>query len=155
MLKALSRLKREGYKIFLLVIGDGERRKVLEDYATKLDMTDSVLFTGFVDDVRPYIACADVSALTSVSETLSMAAIESMALGRALVLSDTGGACEIVENGVNGYLYSPGEINGLVNSLKRIIVTGEAGTMGAKSLERAKEHFSHERMTDEYEKLLV
>jgi L-malate glycosyltransferase len=155
MLKALSQLKREGYNIFLLIIGDGERRKVLEEYARKLDMTDSVLFTGFVDDVRPYIACADVSALTSISETLSMAAIESMALGRALILSDTGGACEIVENGVNGYIYPPGEINGLVNSLKRIIVTGEAEVLGAKSFERARKHFSHKRMTDEYEKLLV
>ena len=155
MIEAVDILRKEGLDLFLLIIGDGPRRKFLEELCIEKGISNQVLITGYVKDVRPYLMCADISALTSVAtETLSMAAIESMALGKALILSNTGGASEIVDDGVNGYLYTPGNIEELTESIRKIIKAGCCASMGEKSREKAKSLFTHEKMISQYVRLL-
>jgi len=57
-------------------------------------------------NLRPLLAASDVVALPSTSvETFSLAALEAMALGRPVVLSEIGGAAEMVRPGENGFLF--------------------------------------------------
>lgn len=155
MLEALHRLKNEGLELYLIIIGDGPMRKKLEELVIAKDLTENVRFTGFVSDVRPYLMSADISALTSTgTETLSLAAIESMALGKALILSNTGGSSEIVDNGENGYLYKPGDIDELVGSIKRILKSDAYVTMGQKCRKKARDLFTLDRMINQYISLL-
>lgn len=155
MLEALELLRKEGMDLFLLIIGDGPRRKNLEELSAQKGISGHVMFTGYVQDVRPYLMSADISMLTSTAvETLSMAAIESMAMGKALILSDIGGAPEIVDCGLNGYLYSPGNIKELAASIKKIFKNGRYLRMGEKAREKARRLFTHERMIWEYVRLL-
>lgn len=155
MVAAVDILRKEGLDLFLLIIGDGPRRKYLEELSLQKGISDHVRITGYVGDVRPYLMCADISALTSTAvETLSMAAIESMAMGKALILSDTGGASEIVDEGVNGYLYTPGNIKELSDTIRKIFTNGRYLHMGEKALEKAKRLFTWERMLNQYVRLL-
>ena len=155
MLEAVHALRKEGQKLYLLLIGDGPRRAFLEKLAAEKGLAGHMRITGYVSDVRPYLMCADVSALTSVSvETLSLAALESMALGKALILSDTGGAAEIVEHGVNGYLYTPGNIEELTNCIRNILKDERCRRMGDEARSKAVSLFTCERMVDEYVRLL-
>lgn len=155
MIEAIHRLKNAGFNFFLIIIGDGPRRIILEQMVKEKDLHDDVLFTGFVSDVRPYLMCADISALTSTgTETLSLAAIESMALGKALILSDTGGSSEIVDSGQNGYLYTPGSIDELVCSIIKINCSKQYVSMGKRSQEKAKNLFSLDRMIGQYIELI-
>lgn len=150
MIKAISRLKNEGYNLFLLIVGDGPRRKALEDLVASKGLTEDVMFTGFVADVMPYLMSADFSALTS-SETLSLAALESMALGKPLILSNSGGSPEIVDSGYNGILYKHGDIEELVNAIKKMIDQSAYCTiMSEKCREKAVRCFGFDRMLNQY-----
>ncbi|OGO81582.1 MAG: hypothetical protein A2Y21_10560 [Clostridiales bacterium GWC2_40_7] len=155
MIEAMYMLKKEGLELFLLIIGDGPRRKYLERLVSDKGLTDRVLITGYVRDIRPYLMCADISVLTSTAtETLSMAALESMALGKALILSNIGGAPEIVDDGVNGYLYSPGNVLELAVAIKRMAEGRIYRIMGEKALLKVSSLFTQEKMISGYIQLL-
>lgn len=155
MLEALAQLRADGFNATLLMVGDGVQRRFLEERIKQLDLEKYVYITGYVKDVRPFIHAADISVLTSVSvETLSMAAIESMAMGKPLVLSDIGGASELVENGSNGFLYPPGNTQALYDTLKKIITECNLQKMGEISYRRARLYFDREKMLDRYVNIL-
>jgi glycosyltransferase involved in cell wall biosynthesis len=94
----------------------------------------------------------DVGVLCSVAvETLSLAALEMMAAGLPLVLSDLGGASEIVADGVNGSLYPVGDTMALVERLSAICLDPvRRSRMGLSSLARVREKFALDRMVAEY-----
>lgn len=151
MLEALARLRADGFNVTLLLVGDGVQRPFLEERIKQLDLEKHVYITGYVKDVRPFIHAADISVLTSVSvETLSMAAIESMAMSKPLVLSDIGGASELVETGCNGFLFPPGDTQALYDTLKKMISECNLQKMGDFSYRRARLYFDREKMLDRY-----
>lgn len=155
IIDALGLLINEGYPVKLLIIGDGVRRNHIEEYIKAKEVGDKVIITGFLKDVRPYLSCLDISVLTSVAvETLSIAIIESMAMGKPVVLSDIGGAKELVDLGDNGYIYEAGNVKQLVEALKEIIDRKLFDSMGKKSSEKAEKLFSKNIMVDKYIELI-
>ncbi len=88
----------------LEIVGDGDERSSLVALAARLGITDRVRFVGFVDDVRPSIARADVALSSARAEGLGIALLEAMAMGRAVVALPTGGVPEIVADGDSGWL---------------------------------------------------
>lgn len=155
LIDALEILLSKGYPVKLLFIGDGVRRRFLEDYIGTKGLGAHIAITGFVQDVRPFLSCVDISALTSIAvETLSIAVIESMALAKPVVLSDIGGARELVESGQNGYLYEAGNVAELAASIEKIIDGQFYRTMGGNSFARAKELFDTGIMTAKYVEML-
>lgn len=155
LVDALEILLEQGYPVKVMFIGDGDRRSFIQKYAAGKGLGERVVITGFVQDVRPYLSCLDVSVLTSVAvETLSIAVIESMALGKPVVLSDIGGASELVDPGENGFLYDAGDVGQLADALKKIIDGKLFASMGKKSLEKAKKLFDGDKMAEGYLKAL-
>src|ERR1035438_4211131 len=111
LLRALARLRERGISAKVLIVGDGPERSTIEQTIAALNLSPCVFITGFKDDVRPYLAICDVIVLASHAiETLSIAALEAMAMGKPLVLTRIGGAEEQVIDGKNGFLYEPGDI---------------------------------------------
>ena len=69
---------------------------------------DRVHFLGETDDVRPVLAALDVFVLPSIAvESFSNAALEAMSMGKPVILSEIGGAREMINDGVEGYVVSP------------------------------------------------
>ncbi|HVO07154.1 MAG TPA: glycosyltransferase family 4 protein [Burkholderiaceae bacterium] len=121
LLEAVHRLRSRGLRACLLIIGDGPERARIEARIAALDLHEQVRISGFQADVRPYIGACDVMALVSQSiETFSLAALESLALGKPIVMSNVGGASEQVVPGVNGLLFEPGDIAALTDCLQRL-----------------------------------
>lgn len=153
--KALIEVTRnlidKGYPVRLLLIGDGDMIEPMRKQIQDLDLNERVYITGHQEDIRPYLDLIDIFVLPSKAiETLSIAAIESMAMGKALVLSDIGGASEIVEEGVNGYLYPTEQTQLLQTCIEKMIQKKEWTSMGEHSRQRAKQRFHKEKMIREY-----
>lgn len=155
LIEAVAVLRGHNVPARALVIGDGEMRPAIEASARKLGVEQYVTITGLVPDVRPYIAACDVVTLCSVSETFSLAALEAMAMGRPVVLSDVGGASEMVVPGWNGLLYPVDNSLDYLNCLLRLSDSATSRQMGRHARAMVEQKFSAELMTDRYESLLA
>ena len=112
LIDTVAELRRRGIEAFLLFIGDGALRGELERRVTALGIGQHVIFAGKVSDVRPALRAMDVFVLPSTQvETFSNAALEAMAMGKAVVLSEIGGATEMVSNGVDGFTLDRTELD--------------------------------------------
>jgi glycosyltransferase involved in cell wall biosynthesis len=111
LLTTLRRLRVACVDVHLVIAGDGPLRKSLERRATELEVADRVHFLGQIDDVRPVLAALDVFMLPSRAvESFSNAALEAMSMGKPVILSDIGGAREMIDSGVEGYVVATNEL---------------------------------------------
>ena len=154
LVEALACLRRRGIAARALLIGDGEMRGAVEARARALGIDAHVLVTGLQADVRPYVSACDVVALCSVTEALSLAALEAMALGKPVVHSDVGGAAEMIVPGANGFLFPPGDTPAFVDRLVLLANPAVREPMGRRARETAENLFSEKGMVNRYEQTL-
>ncbi len=103
---------------------------------------DRFSLPGFRNDAAEIMSRCDVVVNSSIEpEPLSNTALEALALGIPAVVSDVGGNPEIVEHGVNGYVYEHGKSAGLASALQALAADpglrerfGEAGRRRAERL---------------------
>jgi glycosyltransferase involved in cell wall biosynthesis len=151
LLQALRRLRDSGVHAKALLIGDGPRRGKIERQIAELELTGHAVIAGHRSDVRPYIACCDVMTLTSHAvETFSIAALESMALGKPMVQTRIGGAEEQVRHGTNGFLYERGDVAALAHLLQRMTAATDRLSMGAVAARDVRERFTVQRMVERF-----
>ncbi len=156
LIEAIGVLRRRGVAARALLVGDGEMRPAIEARARELGVSDAVVITGLQKDVRPFVAASDAVVLCSESvETFSLAALEAMALGLPVVLSEIGGAAEMVRPGENGFLFPAGDTGALVDCLARLVDHSERERMGNHARARVEALFSETTMVDRYEQLLL
>jgi glycosyltransferase involved in cell wall biosynthesis len=153
LVEALARLRGRGIAARALLIGDGPMRPAIEARARSLGV--DIVITGLQGDVRPFLAASDALALCSTSvETFSLAALEAMALGRPVVLSDIGGAADMVRPGREGFLFPAGDTLALVERLAALADADLRCRIGASARETVEARFSERAMVDSYERLL-
>jgi glycosyltransferase involved in cell wall biosynthesis len=144
----------KGLPVRILVIGDGPEKESIERHVEASGMTKHVIMAGYQQDVRRLVAIADIVAITSDSETFSIAILEAMALGKAIVASDVGGVSEQVFDGENGFLFPSGDVAVLAEKLEQATAGDTAVRMGRKSRALVSEKFNLGLMIQHYEDLL-
>lgn len=156
LIEAVANLKSRGIPAKALIIGDGPRRAALEAVAAEKGVRQDFAITGFQNDVRPYIAACDCMAIVSDKvETFSIAALESMAMGKPMVMSAIGGAGEQLTEGVNGHLFPAGDVQALTQALVKLTDHGHRIELGRKARERVERHFGMKPMLEKYTQLLL
>jgi glycosyltransferase involved in cell wall biosynthesis len=90
----------------LAIIGAGEDLLSLRQLASDLGMADRVYFLGSLphSDIARYVQAADVCVLPSQSEGIANAWIEALACGTPLVITDAGGAREVMTSTAAGFI---------------------------------------------------
>lgn len=155
LVEALARLRAMDLPAKVLFIGDGPVRKQVEERARALGVAAHMAITGFQQDVRPFLSACDVAALTSFSESFSLAAVEALALGLPVVQPDVGGAAEMMVAGEEGFLFPVGDTPALVERLARLADPATRARMGRAASERVERSFTEDVMVERYERLLA
>ena len=109
-----------GGRLRLVLVGDGDQLAACQKRAEALGLTGRVIFTGFQEDVRPYLVASDLAVLPSLSEGLPRSLMEAMAWGLPAAASDLAGIRELVGAG-EGILVPPGDKEALAGALARLI----------------------------------
>lgn len=137
--KGLDRLIRaiaEGMR--LLVVGTGDHLSLYKKMVTRHGLSAQVSFSGFIKDVKPYYAAADVVVLPSRSEAFGMSILEAMACGLPTIVSDNAGVADIIADKVNGCLMRDPET--LPDLLKALSDADVRARMGKMARETAQAH---------------
>src|SRR6202521_165283 len=103
-------LVREKMRAKLVLIGDGPDRAAAEYAVRKKKLVRDVHFLGKQDRVYQYLSQADLFLLPSEMESFGLAALEAMPCEVPVVASNVGGVPEVIEHGVDGYLFTPREV---------------------------------------------
>ena len=124
VLKALAKLPKD-YKWEYTIIGKGELNDYLKDLIKVLNLEDKVKMLGFQtrDFCLEEMKNSDIFVMPSYPETFGLVYLEAMASGCIVICSKGWGIDGIIENGTNGYLVTPYEIDELTNIFENILNT--------------------------------
>jgi glycosyltransferase involved in cell wall biosynthesis len=127
LLEALADLRSRDMAMRATIIGEGSNRAELQEMAERFRLADAVQFVGAVgqDDIASYYERADVFCLPSFAEGVPVVLMEAMAMGVPVVATHVMGVPELVDDGTNGLLVSPGCADQLAEALRRLAVDPE------------------------------
>lgn len=130
-----------------VIVGDGELRDSLRNYASELGIAERVRFLGWRKDMVPVYAGLDLLALTSDNEGTPVALIEGMAAGVPVVATDVGGVPDVVRNGTSGRLVPAGDSSALCRAWLTALAEKESTEqMRIRARRDVEERFSRGRM---------
>jgi glycosyltransferase involved in cell wall biosynthesis len=110
LLEAFANGVKKKSNLKLLIVGVGPLEAKIRRHAQKLDLLSNVKFAGLRRDVPLLLSMSDIFVLPSVErEGLGLVIIEAMAMRKPVIGSELGGIPEVIENGVNGLLFPPGD----------------------------------------------
>jgi glycosyltransferase involved in cell wall biosynthesis len=123
----------------------------LKDLARKLDIEDRVGFTGFVDDPASVMRALDIVVHASTKpEPFGLVIAEAMASGKPVIISEAGGAAEILKLSSAGLGFTPGSVIGLAARISEFAQDpGLRSTMAARGLAAAQRYFGQQRLAGE------
>jgi len=102
----------------LVILGEGEERKDLEDLARNLGIADRVFFCGFRGNPYVFMRHSALLVLSSLTESFALVIVEAMASGTAVIATDCpSGPREIVTDGINGVLVPPADEKKLADAV--------------------------------------
>jgi glycosyltransferase involved in cell wall biosynthesis len=129
--------------------GDGAERVALEGQVAALDLTDRFSLVGFRDDVEDVLRAGDVFVLPSLAEGFALSLVEALAAGLPVIATRVGGAAEVIEHGINGFLAPPGDAPALAEGVITALTLDDAGRQRMSMAARATaERFSVETMAE-------
>jgi colanic acid/amylovoran biosynthesis glycosyltransferase len=127
----------------LSVVGDGPLLEGIKRDVTRRGLDDHVHLVGAVpsDEVVVYYQQADVFCLPSFAEGVPVVLMEAMACELPVVATEITGVPELVEDGVSGYLVTPGRADLLADALSRLTAPELRRRFGAAGRAQVQESF--------------
>ena len=137
----------KGY--ILKIVGDGEEKESLIQLAKYLNISDSIIFTGFLsnDEAVEEIRKSKIYVMTSLQEALPMVLIESISKGTPIVAYDVRvGPRAIIEDGYNGFLVKEDDIKTFVEKLSFLLKENNFYNNMSKNAMNSSSLYSKERL---------
>jgi glycosyltransferase involved in cell wall biosynthesis len=156
LVRAAGRLQSRGLDCELWLIGEGSRRRELEQLIAAEGLRERAHLLGMRRDVPELVGQLDLFVFaTTPDEGLGIAVIEAMAAGVPVVASDVGACREVLDDGALGLLVTPGDPAALADAIERVRDQPETTAARAERARRkAFEVFDAERMAGAYAELL-
>ena len=149
LIKAIPLVLAQAKNVHFYVIGDGPERNNVEQEIRQLGITAQVTLKGAIrnEELPMYLNSADLYVLPSLKEGTSIAGLEAMACGLAMVGTNVGGIPEIITEDVNGYLCMPENPTDLANAIVHALKNKKR--LGAESSRMVKKYFSWDKRSKE------
>jgi glycosyltransferase involved in cell wall biosynthesis len=154
LLKSWPEIRSKFSSARLLIAGEGSEERRLREMSV-----DGTQFTGQVNDAVPFLQAADLFVLPSSTEGLSNSMLEAMSCGLPVLATTVGGAPDVIEHGVSGYLIPPEDLDSLNLGLQTLLADGTLRfRLGSNARARILSDFSldsvAERLASLYDRLI-
>lgn len=144
LIHGFAKIASEFPNMKLVIYGEGELHKSLEELVSEKELSDRILLPGSVSDLADKICKARIFALTSNTEGMPNSVMEAMALGIPVVSTDCpcGGPAALIEDGVNGLLVPVGDAYALSDAFRKILSDEEyAQNLSDRAYEAAQKFY--------------
>jgi len=152
LLRAFSRIVEEFPDTNLVIVGDGPLYEDLESLSHNLEIQDSVVFTGYLprrEDVYAVLKNSSIGVFSSWYEGFCVAAVEAMAAGLPVVVSDIDVLHEVV--GDPGVFADPNEPSEFAEAISNLLEHPQKRKkLGHRAKQRARSKFSIEHTASKY-----
>jgi 1,2-diacylglycerol 3-alpha-glucosyltransferase len=141
----------------LLIVGDGPERENLTDLVEHLGVDSRVRFLGMVpyEEIRCYLATADVYVTASVTEVHPLSVIEAMAVGLPVLGIDSPGVGDIVKDGISGCLAEDVDLAAFTAKMARLVTENDLRQKMSESAKELAQTYSiiktNQMMIDKYQ----
>ena len=154
MLRAFKRVLTAGIDAKLMIVGDGDERANVEALVDELQLSSSVIMTGYEPKPHGHLALMDIYLLPSLSEGTSMTLLEAMSLGKPCIVTDAGGNPEIVLHNETG-LVTPNDDEQAYTQAMILLAKDHTkqALFGMAAKVRFEQKFSINNMTQAYKSL--
>jgi len=155
LLKAFAPLCNKFPEWMLEIWGEGVQRENLESLRDELGLRERVRFPGLTKENYKTMSRADIFVLSSRTEGWSLVVGEAMACGLPVVSFDCpSGPSEMIQDGVNGLLVPPENIQELSSSLERLMASGELRNTLGEQARKITESYSLNKIVQSWEELI-
>jgi glycosyltransferase involved in cell wall biosynthesis len=144
-IEAISKIKH----VIFVVIGEGEKRKELEELIVKLGLSTRVFLLGQIDFAGTYLKAFDIVTLSSITEALPYMLLEAGYAGEPVIASNVGGIPEIIENNKSGLLIPSRNSEQIKTSIEYLLKNpGIAASFGSALKDKVSKNFSQKVMLE-------
>ena len=154
LLAAIEKIASNDRNVHFVIAGIGTLEKKVVDFVKSSGLGDVVHFLGFRDDVPALMQTFDLLLVPSLWEGFGLVLIEAMSAGVPCIASNVSSIPEILEDGINGLLVPPGDVDALVKAVDRLrrdqALRKRLGDAGKRTVD---EKFTIDRMMTGYEEL--
>jgi glycogen synthase len=122
LINAFALLKRSRPDARLVIAGRGVLRETIQEHVKKLDLERDVMLCGYLEGqvLRSFYRVSDIHVCPSHYEPFGLVALEAMAAGTPVVVSDTGGLRDIVTSDAVGRTFPPTDTRALAETLDEL-----------------------------------
>ncbi len=146
LLEAFALLRQRLPESSLWFIGDGPEKEQLLRSVTELGLEKQVKFWGVQTDVTPFLAAADVLAITSTVEGIPGVILEGGMQGTPTVSVNVGGVKEVLQHERTGLLLEGYDAAGFALALERVLTDKSLReSLGRAAYEEVNQHYALDR----------
>lgn len=151
---AVKKLSELGYNLILLVVGDDPSKSKSEIIRLKMLANDRVIFVGSQPSVAEFFLLSDLFCLSSYTEGLPTVLIEACSAGLPIISTDVGGAREIVDDGLNGFISINHDVNNFADCIEKFLKLSPESKHAMKNyaVQKYSENFTLDIMVHKYSK---
>jgi glycosyltransferase involved in cell wall biosynthesis len=137
----------------LYIVGDGPDRQELTELTKTLEMTERVIFLGYVKNPAEILSKADIFVLASYAEPFGLATAEAREAGCAIVATAVGGTPELLDFGKAGTLVAPGAPKEIAAALSKLMSDPAALHASKAKSKNGSEYYRVDRLVQDYTKI--
>ncbi len=151
-----SELTKRQVKFKLLIGGEGRLKENLQQQAQELNVSENILFSGFIEDPKSFISSGDIFLLSSLWEGFGYVLAEAALCKKPVVAFDTSSNPEIVLQGKTGFLTKVNIVKTFADKVEKLIKEpGLREQMGQAGFEYAQNAFNANIILEKIESYLT
>ena len=154
MFEAFKRIMDEFPTYQLVIYGDGPQREELEALVSSLKIQERVLLAGKTERIIDEMNSSKAFLMTSDYEGMSNAMLEALCVGLPIITTEVSGARDLVENGENGFVTTPRDVDEFTEAIRKVLSDKELMERMEMNNKNKAKAYQKDHIVDQWESLI-